>query len=519
MDLPKSFQGDRDKEYEIPLYVPKVVQKTGRLSKEERLKRLREVGFNVFSLKAEWVSIDLLTDSGTGSISDRQLAAMMLGDESYAGATSFYKMKDTIKEILGFDYVVPAHQGRGAERIQNLIMTVPLVRKEKSRYLEELNFKKLSEKEALEKINAIIDCKAEFVPEVFIPGNTHFDTTEGNIEFVHAIPLDLTIEEAKSASKYHPFKGNIDVKKLKEFLADLEKKFGTVSDHVPFILITITCNSGGGQPVSMDNIIQVRKTADEFKVPLFFDAARYAENAFFIKEREEKYKSWDIKKIIQHMFNYADGCLMSSKKDAIVPMGGFIALRDKELYEMLANANILFEGYKTYGGISGLMMEALTQGLRETADFDYLKDRVEQVRYLGNKLKEKGIPIVEPVGGHAVFVDARRFYEGIIPEDKFPAQALTAYLYLESGVRAVEIGSCLKGRDPITGENKRPALDLMRLTIPRRKYAKQHMDVVIKALDYLYKNRKDAKGLEIIKETEPKIGIRHFTVMFKVVGS
>ena len=514
MTIPSFLTEDRDCDYKIPLYVPTVVRATSIASKKDRFKAIQESGYNVFRLDSENVTIDLLTDSGTGVISDIQLSKMMLGDESYAGATSFYKLKDSVNFITGLPYVIPTHQGRGAEKTQNAVMTSPLVRKEQERLIKE-NGKNFS----AEQVRHAIDCRGDFIPEVYIPGNTQFDTTVGHIEFAHGIPIDLTIDEGKDASKDHPFKGNIDILKLEKFLGDLAKKFGktNVKDHVPFVLLTITCNSGGGQPVSMANIKKTKEVVGKYSLPLFFDAARFAENAFFIRERESGYGDKAIKAIVKEMFSYVDGCTMSAKKDAIVPMGGFIAVRDKALYENLANANILFEGYKTYGGISGMMMEALAQGLMESTEYDYLKDRISLVRYLGDKLSEKGIPIVKPVGGHAVFVDGRAFYKGIIPEDQFPAQVLTAYLYIESGIRAVEIGSCLAGRDPITYENKRPSLDLMRLTIPRRKYGRDHMDVVVKALDFLYQNRKKAKGLKIIESSEPKIGIRHFSCMFKPV--
>jgi tryptophanase len=517
MSLPNFLLQDRDKEYRTPLYVPTVVRATSTCPKKERIKRIREAGYNVFRLDSRDVKIDLLTDSGTGVISDMQLSSMMLGDEAYAGAESFYKLQAVIQEVLGLPYVVPTHQGRGAEKTQNAVMTAPLVQIEQERMIESVMAQgaNLSFKEVLDAIS----CKGKFVPEVYVPGNTQFDTTVGHIEFVHATPVDLTIDEGQDAKVEHLFKGNIDINKLKKFLQGLADKFGKdkVKDHVPFILLTITCNSGGGQPVSMENIKATRKVAREYRVPLFFDAARFAENAFFIKIREPGYKKKTIKEIVREMFDQVDGCTMSAKKDAIVPMGGFIAVRDKDLYEDLANANILFEGYKTYGGMSGMIMEAVAQGLMESTEYPYLKDRVSLVRYLGNKLAAKGIPVVHPIGGHAVFVDGREFYKDIIPEDQFPAQVLTACLYIESGIRAVEIGSALAGRDPVTGENKRPALDLMRLTIPRRKYNRAHMDTVVKALGYLYENRKEAKGLKIVDGSEPRVGIRHFSCSFEFV--
>ncbi|MBU1992801.1 MAG: tryptophanase [Patescibacteria group bacterium] len=512
MSLPGFLLEDRDEEYKIPLYVPAVVRSTSKISRKDRLKKIQKNGFNVFRLDSEDVTIDLLTDSGTGILSDIQLSKMMLSDESYAGAKSFYKLKESVNKITGLPHVIPTHQGRGAERTQNAVMTAPLVRKDMQRLAKG---KKLNAKDAMD----LIDGKGDFVPEIYVPGNTQFDTTVGNIEFVHATPVDLTIDEGKKANVIHPFKGNVDIKKLEKFLTDLAKKFGKnkVKDHVPFVLLTITCNSGGGQPVSMKNIKDTGKVVKKYGLPLFFDAARFSENAFFIKIREKGYKDKTIKAIVREMFDQVDGCTMSAKKDGIVPMGGFLAVRDKDLYEDLANANILFEGYKTYGGMSGMMMEAVAQGLMESTEYDYLKDRISLVHYLGEQLKELGIPIVEPIGGHAVFVDAREFYKGAVKEDQFPAQVLTALLYIESGIRAVEIGSCLAGRDPITGKNRRPALDLMRLAIPRRKYNRYHMDVIAKAIKFLHKNRRKARGLKIVEGSEPKVGIRHFSCKFKFV--
>ncbi|MCF7917498.1 tryptophanase [Candidatus Gracilibacteria bacterium] len=513
MDIPSFLQEDRDEKYKIPLYVPTVVRTTTQISRQERIKKMQMNGYNVFRLDANDVSIDLLTDSGTGIISDVQLSRMMLGDESYAGARSFYRLKDAVTQLTGLSYIVPTHQGRGAEQTQNVVMTAPLVHKERERFLKETKNKKISEVG-----ESIVKGCGDFIPQVYIPGNTQFDTTVGNIEYVQGIPVDLTIDEGKSSKGRYPFKGNIDVKKLDGFLKKLADIFGmrNIKDHVPFILLTITCNSGGGQPVSMENIKATRKIANKYRLPLFFDAARFAENAFFIKTREEKYKKKNIREIVREMFDQVDGCTMSAKKDGIVPMGGFIAVRDRNLYEDLANANMLFEGYKTYGGMSGMMMEAVAVGLMEATEYSYLFDRISLVHYLGEKLKNFSIPIVEPIGGHAVFVDGREFYKGIIHEDQFPAQALTAYLYIESGIRGVEIGSCLSGRDPLTGRNRRPSLDLMRLTIPRRKYNQSHMDVVAQAIKTLYEHRKEAKGFRITKGSEPRIGIRHFSCKFEL---
>jgi tryptophanase len=520
-DLPAFLKSDRDKDYKIPLYVPAVVRKTFGVSKKERIKAIMEAGYNVFSIPAKYISIDLLTDSGTGIISDMQKSAMELGDESYAGANSFFKLRDTICDILGFEYVLPTHQGRGAEKVIDTVLVAPCVEQEKKNNIHNIITKdKLSEETLESRIFDVLDSKGDYYPDVNIPGNTHFDTTVGNLLFVRGKPVDLTIDEAQSPEIEHPFKGNIDTDKLELFIQKVIEKHGkeNLKKHIPYVLLTITCNSGGGQPVSMANIKKTAEITKRYGLLLFFDVARYAENAFFIKEREEGYENKSIKEIIREMFSYADGCYMSSKKDGIVPMGGFIATRHKDLYDKFSTVNILFEGFNTYGGMSGLMMEALAQGLKESATYEYLQDRLQNVRYLGEGLMNVGIPIVKPVGGHAIFIDGRKFYEGVIPENQFPAQALVVYLFIEAGIRAVEIGSFLKGRDPVTGENIRPALDLVRLTIPRRKYNRDHYDVVIKSLKYLYEHRNEAKGMDVIADSEPKDGIRHFTARLKFMG-
>jgi tryptophanase len=518
--LPDFLKGDRDSYYKIPLYIPAAVKRTSSIPKEMRMRVLAECGYNIFNLPAKYVSIDLLTDSGTGVVSDLQKSAMEKGDESYAGAESYYRLKSTVKDLLGFEYVLPTHQGRGAERVIDAVLITPMVEVDKKRHIHRLfNEESYAGKELEAEVYKVMDHQGIYYPDVNIPGNTHFDTTVGNIFYARANPVDLTIDEAKDPDIEHPFKGNIDTRKLRDYIEGVAQKYGMgeLRKHIPYILLTLTCNSGGGQPVSMKTIKETADIASKYDLLLFFDVARYAENAYFIKEREEGYKDKSIKDIIREMFQYADGCYMSSKKDGIVPMGGFIATKHESLYEEFANINILFEGFKTYGGMSGLMMEALSQGLRESADYGYLHDRIGYVRYLGEGLIKEGIPIVKPVGGHAIFVDGRKFYEGVIPEDKFPAQALVNYLYMESGVRAVEIGAFLKGRDPLTGENIRPALDLMRLTIPRRKYNREHFEVIIKALKYLHENRQSAKGMEVIRKTEPKDGIRHFTAKLRFV--
>ncbi len=445
-------------------YKIKMVEPLRRSTRQEREIWIKEANYNLFKLKSEQVFIDLLTDSGTGAMSDRQWSEMMLGDESYAGASSYFKMKDTIKELLGFEYFLPTHQGRAAE---NVLFS------------------------ALVKEGDIV------------PGNSHFDTTKGHIEFRKAKAVDCTIDEAFDTTVMHPFKGNIDLNKLEDVLKSHPK------EKIPFIVVTVTCNSSGGQPVALENIKAVRKLADKYGIMVIFDSARFAENAYFIKTREDGYANKTVREIVLEMFSYADAMTMSSKKDAIVNMGGFIALRDKALFEKASVFNIMFEGYITYGGMSGRDMNALSQGLREGTEFDYLETRIGQVAYLGQRLVDFGIPVQQPFGGHAIFVDAKRFLPQL-PKEQFQAQTLAVELYLESGVRAVEIGALLADRDPETRENRFPALELLRLTIPRRVYTNNHMDYVATALANIF-NRKESitKGLRITHEAPI---MRHFTV-------
>ena len=448
-------------------YRIKVVEPVKLTTKEERKKLIKKAGYNPFLLKAEDVYIDLLSDSGTGAMSQNQWAGMMLGDESYAGSKNFYNFESAVKDITGFKYVLPVHQGRGAENVLD---------------------------------SALIK------PGDVIPGNMHFDTTKAHIEHKKGKAVDCTIDEACKPVSSHPFKGNVDLKKLERII----KKYGR--KRIPFIVVTVTCNSAGAQPVSMENIRNVRRIASKYKIPVFIDAARYAENAYFIKKREKGYKNKTIKEIAKEMFSYADGCTMSCKKDAIVNIGGFLAMNSKRLYQKCSSFGILFEGFPTYGGMAGRDMEAIARGLYEGIDERYLEDRIGQVEYLGNKLKENNIPIIEPVGGHAVYVDVKRFLPHIKPEE-FPAHALCCELYVESGVRAVEIGTLLAGRDE-TGENRIPKLEMLRLTIPRRVYTYRHMDVVVEGLKNLYKRRKEIKGLKMVYE--PPI-LRHFTARFKPI--
>ena len=441
----------------------KMVEPIRKSTRSEREQWLKAANYNVFQLNAEEVYIDLLTDSGTGAMSDRQWAGVMMGDESYAGATSFRNLQKAIEKITGFKYVVPTHQGRAAE---NVLFSV------------------------LVKVGD------------YIPGNSHFDTTKGHIESRKAFAVDLTVDDAKDTQKEVPFKGNVDIDKLEKFLAEK-------ADKVPFIIVTITNNTAGGQPVSMDNLRRVRQVADKYNKPVVFDSARFAENAYFIKVREKGYENKTIKEICLEMFSLADAMTMSAKKDAIVNMGGFIATRKQDWYDKAKVLGIIYEGYLTYGGMNGRDMNALAIGLDENTEFDNLETRIKQVEYLAAKLDEYGIPYQRPAGGHAIFVDATRVLTRV-PKEEFPAQTLTVELYLEAGIRGCEIGYLLADRDPVTRENRFGGLDLLRLAIPRRVYTNNHMDVVAAALKNVFDRRESiTRGVKIVWEAEI---MRHFTV-------
>jgi len=445
-------------------YKIKMVEPIRKSTTNERERWIKEAKYNLFNLHSDQVFIDLLTDSGTGAMSDRQWSEMMLGDESYAGASSYFKLKNAITDITGFPYFLPTHQGRGAE---NVLFSAMIKEGD------------------------------------IIPGNSHFDTTKGHIEFRKATAVDCTIAEAFDTNIDHPFKGDIDLEKLEKVLKEYPK------ERIPLIIVTVTCNSSGGQPVSLKNMREVKQMAEKYSIPVFFDSARFAENAYFIKMREKAYADKPIRHIVHEMFKYADGMTMSSKKDAIVNMGGFIALNDKPLFDKASIYNILFEGYISYGGMSGRDMNALAQGLYEGTDFDYLEARIKQVEYLGQILKDNGIPLQNPFGGHAIFVNAREFLPHL-PKEEFVAQTLAIELYIESGVRGVEIGTLLADRDPETRENRYPELELLRLTIPRRVYSRNHMDYVGAALTNVYQRRDLIKrGFKIVKEAPI---LRHFTV-------
>ena len=441
----------------------KMVEPIRKSTREEREQWMKAAHYNLFQLRADQVYIDCLTDSGTGAMSDRQWAAMMMGDESYAGSSSFFHLKETITRLTGFEYVIPTHQGRAAENVlfSHLVKAGDIV-----------------------------------------PGNSHFDTTKGHIESRKATALDCTIAEAKDTQLELPFKGNVDPAQLEAALVEHHEK-------VPFIIVTITNNTAGGQPVSMENLRAVRAIADKYGKRVVLDSARFAENAYFIKTREEGYADKTIKEIVAEIYSLADAMTMSAKKDGIVNMGGFIATRHEDWFEGAKRFCIPFEGYLTYGGMNGRDMEALAIGLDENTEFDNLETRIRQVQYLAARLDEFGIPYQRPAGGHAIFVDASKILTSV-PKEEFPAQTLAIELYLEAGVRGCEIGYILADRDPVTRENRFGGLDLLRLCVARRVYTNNHMDVIAVALKNVFDRRHDIKrGVKIVWETEL---MRHFTV-------
>ncbi len=457
---------------ELPYAEPyriKTVESIRRSSRAEREVWIAAAHYNLFNVRSEQVFIDLLTDSGTGAMSSAQWAEMMLGDESYAGASSYYKLKEAVKEVMGFDYFLPAHQGRAAE---NVLMS------------------------------ALIGPGREGKGKV-VPGNSHFDTTKGHIENRGAHAIDCTVDEAFDPELDRPFKGNVDLGKLEKVFKEHRR------EDIPFCIVTVTCNTSGGQPVSMENIRAVSALCRNYGIPLFLDAARFAENCYFIKTREKGYADKDIRDISREMFSYADGATMSSKKDGIVNIGGLILFRDEEMWRRCSTFNIMYEGFNTYGGMAGRDLGALSVGLREATELSYLESRIGQVAYLGKKLVDYGVPVMRPFGGHAIFVDAKRLLPRV-PREEFIAQTLGIEAYLEGGVRGVEIGTLLADRDPDTRENRYPALELLRLAIPRRTYTNAHMDYVAATLANVYERRNSiVHGYRIVREAPI---LRHFTV-------
>ncbi len=445
-------------------YRIKMVENLHKSTREEREKWIKEAKYNLFNLKSEYVYIDMLTDSGTGAMSDRQWAAIMEGDESYAGATSFYRLKESIRDITGLEYVLPTHQGRAAENVL---------------------------------FSAIVK------EGDYLPGNSHFDTTKGHIEYRKAHAIDCTIDEASDTELEIPFKGNMDLGKLEDVLKSHP------AGKIPAVVLTITNNTAGGQPVSMENIRGVSELCHKYGVKLLIDSARFAENAYFIKTREKGYADKSIKEIVREIYSYADYMTMSAKKDGIVNIGGFLAFRDEKDMQKCQMFSIMYEGFLTYGGMAGRDMNALARGLQESMDFDYLSTRIGQVAYLAGKLDEYGVPYQRPAGGHAIFVDAKKILTSL-PKEQFQAQTLAVELYLEGGIRGVEIGALLADRDPETHENRYPRLELLRLAIARRVYTNNHMDYVAAALKNVCDRRESiTTGYRISKELPI---MRHFTI-------
>ena len=447
-------------------YKIKSVETIKMTTRAQREQAIAEAGYNTFLLRSEDVYIDLLTDSGTNAMSDRQWGALMQGDEAYAGAKSFYKMEAAVREIYGFAHMVPTHQGRGAEHLISRI----LIR-----------------------------------PGHVIPGNMYFTTTRAHQEMQGGRFVDVVIDEAHDPSAEHPFKGNVDLAKLENVIRE------NGAENIPYVCVAVTVNLAGGQPVSMENLRQVRDLCAKHGIRVWCDATRAVENAYFIKEREAGYQDKPVRVILKEMMTYFDGCTMSGKKDCLVNIGGFLAMNEEWILQQAREQVVIFEGMPTYGGLAGRDMEAIAQGIYEMVDDDYIAHRIYQVRYLGEKLIASGIPIVRPIGGHAVFLDAKQFLPQL-DQEQFPAQALAAAIYLASGVRTMERGIVSSGRDPKTGENRRPKLELVRLTIPRRVYTDRHMDVVAYSINHLWQNRDEIKGLDMVYEPPT---LRFFTARFE----
>lgn len=444
----------------------KMVEPIRITTREEREQFIVEAGYNTFLLRSEDVYIDLLTDSGTSAMSDYQWAGMMLGDEAYAGSRNFYHLEESVRRFYGYQYVVPTHQGRGAEHILSQIAI-----------------------------------KAGDV----VPGNMYFTTTRLHQELAGGTFADVIIDEAHDPATDHPFKGNVDLQKLEEVIQRVGPK------RIPYVSLAATVNMAGGQPISMANLQAVRQLTSAHGIRIILDAARAIENAYFIQQRETGYAQRPVASILREMCSYTDGCTMSAKKDALVNIGGFLALNDPALFDEARNLVVVYEGLHTYGGLAGRDMEAMARGIEESVSDDHIRARVGQVEYLGRELLRQDVPIVLPVGGHAVYLDARRFYQHI-PQDEFPAQTLAAELYLDSGIRAMERGIVSAGRDAETGEHHYPKLELVRLAIPRRVYTQAHMDVTAESVTEVYRQRKQARGMRMIYE--PKY-LRFFQARFE----
>ena len=446
----------------------KVVEPIRMTTREYREKCMTEAGYNTFLLRSEDVYIDLLTDSGTSAMSDNQWAGLMLGDEAYAGSRNFYHLWEAITEYYGYTYVVPTHQGRGAEHILSQVM------------IKEGDY---------------------------VPGNMYFTTTRLHQELAGGTFVDVIIDEAHDPVSEHPFKGDVDLDKLQKLIDEVG------AEKIPYVAVAGTVNMAGGQPQSMANMRAVRQLCDQYDIPIVLDATRAIENAYFIQQREAGYQDKKVAEILKEYCSYTGSCTMSAKKDTLVNIGGWLATNDEKLFEEARNMVVVYEGLHTYGGLAGRDMEAMARGIVESVDDNHIRARIGQVEYLGQHLIDWGIPVVCPIGGHAIFLDARAIYEHI-PQDEFPAQALAADLYLDSGVRSMERGVVSAGRDPKTGDHRYPKLEMVRLTIPRRVYTQAHMDVVAESVLEVYENRGQARGLKFVYE--PKY-LRFFQAKFERV--